>query len=299
MQGGPGQKNCKKWMPGNYATTWRHVKRFLLSLIAPFLVLTLSCCNGKATPVDEKAISEIFTAAAMTIEAQITPTAWPDTDTPEMTSTLLPTAIPGTPLATSTSESLAALSSSTCDSSAYVSDVSIPDGTELYPDQEFTKTWTLKNTGTCTWTASYELTFYSGNKMSGSAIAIDESVAPGSEVQVSVSMTAPSTTGTYTGYWRLANGSGSAFGESIYVEIVVTEDASTLTPTITTTPTSTTASSTSTSTPAVTPTPTTASSPTSTRIATEIPTSTAVPTDPPIPTDTSAPTAVPADTSSP
>ena len=38
-----------------------------------------------------------------------------------------------------------------CDNSAYVSDVTIPDGTEVAPGEAFTKTWALVNTGNCTW----------------------------------------------------------------------------------------------------------------------------------------------------
>jgi Ig-like domain from next to BRCA1 gene/Glycosyl transferase family 2 len=177
-------------------------------------------------------------------------------------------------------------------------DVTIPDGTELYPSQTFTKTWLLKNTGICTWSTSYELTFTSGSEMSGSATAIEESVEPGSEVEVLVSLTALSTAGIYTGYWRLANESGSAFGTSIYVEIIVSTDADTLTPTTTSTltATSTAASSTNTptSTPAATSTPTTI--PTSTAIKRATSTLTAIPTNTSASTSTSIPTSTPAPT---
>jgi len=281
------------------------MKSLLYFFITSLLALTLGGCSSKAKSNGEEAVNEAYTAAAMTIEAQITPTADPATATLMMTSSPLATATMSTPLATATQQSLVSSYSSECDSSAYVSDVTIPDGTELYPSQTFTKTWLLKNTGSCTWTTNYALTFLSGNAMSGSATAIEASVAPEGEVEVSVSLTAPSTTGTYTGYWRMANASGSAFGISIYVEIVVSDSAGTLTPTITETPTSTTASSTNTptSTSAATSASTTVASATSTKNATStptaVPTATPAPAYTPVPTSTPVPTTIPTLTNTP
>jgi hypothetical protein len=164
-----------------------------------------------------------------------------------------------------------------------LSDVTIPDGTILAPGESFTKTWLFQNTGTCTWSTSYSIALVSGSAMSGSTTALTSSVSSGGQINASVSMVAPSTNGTYTGYWKLANATGTAFGQSVYVQIVVSDDAATITPTptstddgdYTSTPTSTTAASTSTSTMA----------PTSTPVPTTVPTAvpTAVPTD--IPTE--------------
>jgi hypothetical protein len=46
-------------------------------------------------------------------------------------------------------------------------------------------------------------------------------VAPNSGTQVSVNLVAPSTPGTYTGYWQLQAPDGTRYGSVIYVEIVV------------------------------------------------------------------------------
>jgi hypothetical protein len=50
-------------------------------------------------------------------------------------------------------------------------------------------------------------------------------------------LTAPSTTGTFRGNWRMTNAAGTYFGDEVYVLIVVSGTASTSTPTMTITPT--------------------------------------------------------------
>ncbi|MBI3738755.1 MAG: hypothetical protein HY258_06885, partial [Chloroflexi bacterium] len=100
-----------------------------------------------------------------------------------------------------------------CDAAQFVSDVTVPDGTAFSPGATFIKTWRLKNVGSCTWTTSYSLVFASGEQMGGPAsVALPQSVAPGQTVDISVTLTAPSAPGTYTGFWQFKNASGILFG---------------------------------------------------------------------------------------
>jgi hypothetical protein len=85
--------------------------------------------------------------------------------------------------------------------------VTIPDGTIFAPGTAFTKTWRLRNTGTCTWTG-YALVFDNGDAMNGTSPSAIVTVGPGQEVDLSVNMVAPSTDGSYRGYWRIRNPSG-------------------------------------------------------------------------------------------
>jgi hypothetical protein len=101
----------------------------------------------------------------------------------------------------------------TCDWVQFVSDVTVPDGTIFQPGAAFTKTWRLKNIGTCTWTTAYTMVYVSGTQMgSTTSVNLPGSVAPGQTVDVSVPMTAPNTAGSYTGYWKFKNPSGVLFG---------------------------------------------------------------------------------------
>ncbi len=100
-----------------------------------------------------------------------------------------------------------------CDRAQFVADVTVPDGTAFAPGASFTKTWRLKNIGTCTWTTSYALVFDSGEKMGGpDLLNLPQSVAPGQTIDVSVNLTAPGTAGSYRGYWKLQNADGVPFG---------------------------------------------------------------------------------------
>jgi hypothetical protein len=138
---------------------------------------------------------------------------------------------------TSTKASVVSTTANSCDSSLFVADVTIPDNTSMAAGTTFTKTWTLNNNGSCTWNSSYSLKFVSGSQMSGSTTSIGSSIGPTHDLNVSISMTAPSTAGTYTGYWRLVNASGEFFGQPVTVTIVVVAATATLTPTATLTST--------------------------------------------------------------
>ena len=103
--------------------------------------------------------------------------------------------------------------SSTCDKGAFIADVTIPDGTSITAGTPFTKTWRIRNVGSCTWTTSYALMFAFGTQMGAPAIVnLPSSVAPGDTMDFSVNLTAPSTPGHYRSYWRFRNASGVPFG---------------------------------------------------------------------------------------
>jgi hypothetical protein len=108
---------------------------------------------------------------------------------------------------------------------AYVADVTVPDDTEMDPDEDFTKTWRLRNSGTCEWSADYRLVFVSGDQMGAPASVPVPATAAGATVDVSIQMTAPSDPGTYRGNWRMQSDEGTVFGSQVYVRIVVPEPA--------------------------------------------------------------------------
>src|SRR5512134_512603 len=88
------------------------------------------------------------------------------------------------------------------DRAQFVSDVTVPDGTRFDPGATFTKTWRLRNVGTCTWTTAYTMFFFDGTQMgSTTSVNLPSNTAPGATVDVSVNMTAPNTTGRYRGFW--------------------------------------------------------------------------------------------------
>jgi len=143
---------------------------------------------------------------------------------------VLPTVTPtvtGT-LPTPTQTRTATPPPSGCDKAQFIKDVTVPDGTPFAPNAPFTKTWRLKNIGTCTWTTGYLLMFDSGEKMGGpDTAAMPTTVAPGQTVDITINLTAPAAAGTYRGYWKFKNSGGVPFGigaaatKSWWVEIKV------------------------------------------------------------------------------
>ena len=206
-------------------------------VVAGIVILFLSFSGSKNTPSE---VDAIYTDAALTLDAQvqtlqagmISATPNPALSSPTATITLLPSPtfqLPTLPvLATSTSGGITA-----CDNSAYLSDVTIPDGTTIPSGQAFTKTWKVSNTGTCAWTAAYQIIFLSGDIMGGKATAIGKAVGPGASADISVALTAPTAAGNYTGTWRLSNASAQAFGTGLTVVIKTGVAAATPTKTAT------------------------------------------------------------------
>ena len=76
------------------------------------------------------------------------------------------------------------------------------------------KSWTLKNSGTCTWNSSYSLVFVKGTAMTNVASKqiTSGAVSPGQTIQISVDLSAPTAAGTYRGDWMLRNADGVQFG---------------------------------------------------------------------------------------
>lgn len=95
----------------------------------------------------------------------------------------------------------------------FVKDVTIPDGTKIAGGTSFTKTWRLRNAGSCTWTTEYDMVFVSGDQMGApNYVDMPKNVKPGETIDLSVDMIAPTTPGKYTAYFKLVNQNGVRFG---------------------------------------------------------------------------------------
>jgi len=124
---------------------------------------------------------------------------------------------------------------------SYVADLTVPDDTVLQPGVAFTKSWRIRNSGTCDWGPGFQLVFVEGSQLGAAASVAIPATPSGATVDVTAQMMSPTEPGTYKSRWRLQSDQGQAFGSTIYVLIVVPEP---VTPTSTSGPT-----------PTVTPTP--------------------------------------------
>ena len=124
------------------------------------------------------------------------------------------------------------------DGASFVS-ATIPTNLVMAPGQTLTNTWTMRNTGTTTWSpteSGYTLNMagtdslgavpLTARPLSGAyppcaSINGGGSVASGATATFSMTFIAPETAGTYTDTFQMANVSAATFGPTVTVQIVV------------------------------------------------------------------------------
>ncbi len=200
-------------------------KHLVISLV---VILLVAAC-APATPIEPTPdVNAIRTSAAYTVVAEITltaaaipPTVQPPTETPTLEP---PTATETEAFTTDPTQAALGTPAALCDNYSFdpiTVDVTIPDGTPMTANQEFVKTWKIKNTGNCTWGDGYGLVYSYGERMSGDPVTLSTVVLPGQEVDVSVNFKAPGKIGEFTSAWQMANANGITFGKAVFVKIVV------------------------------------------------------------------------------
>ena len=215
-------------------------KFLLLILLAVLLFSACQPASNTVTPTDP--LDSVRTEAATTVEALTTQIVATDQAARTQTAiSFVPSPTPPTPgptpaptlsLPTDPADPTVALLptptlSGSCDQAAFV-DETIPDGSQFPPGTAFTKTWTLRNAGSCTWNADYDVVFSSGNPMNAPEVIplAKESVPPGSDVTISIPFTAPVVGGSYRADFKLRNADGVLFSfkdpsQTFWVEIQV------------------------------------------------------------------------------
>jgi len=123
--------------------------------------------------------------------------------------------------------------------------VSVSNGAVVMPRSTFTQTWTLKNIGSNTWTpgqSGYTLNIRGTDSLgacrlvpntiatayhASAIIGSGQSVSPGGEASFSLSFVAPEASGAVTDLFRLNSASGTYFGPTVSVAVVVLKAGST------------------------------------------------------------------------
>ncbi len=94
-----------------------------------------------------------------------------------------------TPNPTETPTSLPAVECT--NNSAFVTDVTVPDGTAITAGQTFNKIWRVLNNGSCAWGNGYTFTYIGGDLMGASSAIAVPNTPPGATADLLVPMTAP------------------------------------------------------------------------------------------------------------
>ncbi|HEX8990159.1 MAG TPA: NBR1-Ig-like domain-containing protein [Anaerolineales bacterium] len=194
------------------------------------LIVLVSACQAPATPTATVAPSPIAAPATNTPAAPAAPPP-----TPTVTSASAPTAA-----APTVAPTVAPTAAGPCTNAAsFVADVTIPDYSHFDPHEAFTKTWRVKNAGTCAWTAAYEAVYSRGDVLGvdGTVPIPLSQTAPGATLDISVNMAAPGSDGKYQVVYQLVDGSGKAMpidaGDSLWAIITVGKSVASAPPTAT------------------------------------------------------------------
>lgn len=196
----------------------RSIKLITLFLLASAM---LAACGGSN---DEGASQEVLTQAAkiaidgLTQTAAAAPPTATDLPEPTATHTPLPTATHtntpegGPPTAVNTQQSAQQGSNKPC-WRGNLEYETVPDGSIYFQNKVFTKTWRIKNTGTCTWPADTVAIWVSGDLLGAKSVvpATTVEVGPNEYIEIKVDLQSPNDVGFYKGYWMLRGG-GAIFG---------------------------------------------------------------------------------------
>ncbi len=155
----------------------------------------------------DQALVSVSVLPAPTLAPTATPTPFSTgTSTPTLPAPITPAAPTASPSSSPTSTQ--GRTAPCTDRAVFIADITIPDGTSMAPNQTFNKVWRVRNTGTCTWGAGYQLVFVSGEAMTPMTVIAVPPTSPGTNVDLSVGMAAPAAAGQHSGQWRLRNASG-------------------------------------------------------------------------------------------
>ncbi len=198
---GQRESGCRKRFP-----TGGEMKN-IPALLCLVLALALAGCQAAPAPATPTAV---VTEPPPTTEPPPSPTAIPPTLTPTAAAAPSPTPTSG---------------GQCTDGASFVADVTIPDYSHFDPRETFTKTWRVKNVGTCTWTTDYKAVYSRGETL-GAPLSIPlAETAPGATLDISANMAAPPTDGKFELFYQLKNGSGQAMpidaGDSLWALITV------------------------------------------------------------------------------
>ena len=212
--------------------TFKPTKTFSILLATIFLLA--ACAPVQATQSPQDIQNQISTAVAMTVQIQSLQTqaaqasqptatlAFTPTEPVAVTSTpIFPTATPFEIIPTAVSHSGSSGGSSGGSSTVkYACDPDTGkrprDNAQYKPGDSFDVKWTIINTGTATWPAGYDFSYFGGDQMTSAAGIQLPQMKPGDKYSVVFDAKAPASKGFHQMTWKVQGGFCYA-----YVAIIV------------------------------------------------------------------------------
>jgi uncharacterized protein YkwD len=193
------------------------------------LLMALSACNAtssQAPATSNPTLASMNTAAVQTVAVKLLqltlmaktpflPSTPISTVTAPQQTDILPSPSPEeiVPATATLAQQPQPPPSSPCNRAEFLGDVTIPDGTILTPGFTFTKTWRLRNSGSCSWSKDYHIIYVQGTPLGSSGdFPLQIEVPPGAEAQISLPLQAPMQSGPSETYWKIRSPDGQVFG---------------------------------------------------------------------------------------
>lgn len=104
----------------------------------------------------------------------------------------------------------------------FLEDLTFPDDTPVPANSVIEKQWLVSNVGSCSWDSLYRLRWIGGVTMSTAAELPLFPAKAGTQAVLQINFTAPAEAGTYESTWQAYDPQGAAFGDPVYMRIVVT-----------------------------------------------------------------------------
>lgn len=144
--------------------------------------------------------------------------------TPFLAPTYVPTPIP--PGVTVDPATIRATPTPLCeDSLTFLSDLTIPDGSQVSAGATMDKRWEVQNSGSCNWTEGYTLRLIAGVDLGANPQQALYPARSGTRAVIRMTFQAPIEPDSYRSAWQAYDPAGKPFGDPIFIDFVVSSTA--------------------------------------------------------------------------
>jgi hypothetical protein len=195
----------------------------LVFIIIILVLASVACGFGSGSDTNEATIPPLITTSTREVVV-VTPTPSP---TQQSSATPQPTATQFRNTS-SNNNSNNTSNSTPCYNATFVSDVTLPDGSFLTAGQTYVKTWRIRNSGSCSWGAGFQLEH---TNRAGNAFSINDTgyinlpnAGPGTVVDISVNLTAKTgfaSNQEHQANFRFRTSNGTYFGDTPFVKAYI------------------------------------------------------------------------------
>jgi len=175
-----------------------------LKLLILFLILASACSpSSRSTPFVPPTAPAPFIESTLILQ-------------PSPTSVIQKTPLPTISLPTATTNP-----EDCVNNLSFISDLTVFDGTSVTYGATIDKQWLVQNSGTCNWNAGYHLRYVGGATLDAAEELALYPAKSGTQAVIQISFTAPFSDGDYESAWQAFDPTGLAFGDVVYMRIVV------------------------------------------------------------------------------